>query len=251
MSYFLQRDLMLEIPRGTLAGFSSVNKFGRNNDVDAAAAEDIWDGGALWVPPTTHRTHAIVSSDAADTAAGTGARTVTLFGLNSSWAEVSETVTLDGTTPVNTVGTYHRIYRMFVASAGSGLKNAGNITATAATDGTVTARITAALGQTLMAIYTVPAGKTAYMTDYYAAINIAGGGAAYADIELYVRPDVSVATSPYQLKHFLNLATTGTSYLRHEFAPYFKITERSDIIMRSATTVNNTDVSAGFDLILV
>ena len=80
----------------------AVNKFGRNTDVDSAAAEDVWDGGGIWVAPTAARVHNLVSADAADDAAGTGAQTVLVTGLDGTWTETSETVTMDGITPVAT-----------------------------------------------------------------------------------------------------------------------------------------------------
>ncbi len=48
---------MLEIAKGNVPGHSTVNKFGRNTDIDTAAKEDIWDGGGLWVAPTQARKH--------------------------------------------------------------------------------------------------------------------------------------------------------------------------------------------------
>ena len=58
-----------------------VNKFGRNPDIDASTAADIWDGGPvggtlIWLAPTAARIHQITSTDATDTA-GTGTLTLT------------------------------------------------------------------------------------------------------------------------------------------------------------------------------
>jgi len=39
--------------------------------------------------------------------------------------------------------------------------------------------------------------------------------------------------------------------MQHNFAPYYKFTEKSDIILKGAPTGASVDVSAGFDLILV
>ena len=41
------------VARGDDELYYTVNKFGRNSDIDTATdPEDIWDGGGLWVPPT-------------------------------------------------------------------------------------------------------------------------------------------------------------------------------------------------------
>jgi hypothetical protein len=247
-------DLMLIISRGDLPGYSFVNKFGRNDDIDPATdPEDVWDAGGIWVPPTTARLHNIVSTDANDTALGTGARTVQIEGLDSSYNEQSEVVTMNGITNVATVNTYTRIYRMYAVSAGSLLTNAGTITATAQTDLTVTAQISLGLGQTLMAIYTVPAGKTAFMTNIYATMSKPGGTqAATVDMQVRSRGPVDVATSPWRVKQYGYLTLSGSRQLNNNYLPYKVFTEKTDIVLRSeVVTVQNVRVTGGFDLILV
>jgi hypothetical protein len=104
--------------------------------------ETVFPGGVLWVPPTAARVHAIVSSAVTDASpSGTGARTVIVTGYTSASTLATETVALNGTTPVNTSGSYIHIAEIDVATAGSVLANTGIITATAATDSTITAAI--------------------------------------------------------------------------------------------------------------
>lgn len=237
----------LEVGKGNISGTSGVNKFGRNTDVDTSA-EDIWDGGGTWTAPTASRTHDIVSTDTNDTSAGTGARTVEIQGLDANWALQTETVTMNGTSNVATASTYRRIFRMKVLTAGSGGANAGTITATAQTDSTVTAQMSIGNNQTLMAIYTVPASKTAYMTQLYASINRAVS-TTEADIFLWVRD--AETPGPWQLKHVQSITTTGDSRLAKDFEPYFSISEKSDVRVAGVANDLNSDISAGFDLYLV
>ena len=110
---------------------------GYNGDIDAGT-ETVVPAGGLWLPPTAARVHAVVSGSANDAAAGTGARTLLLTGILASGAESSEIITLNGTTPVNSSGSYIHVTSLEVLTAGSGGVNAGIITATAATDSTVT-----------------------------------------------------------------------------------------------------------------
>lgn len=233
-------ELALEIAAGSITGASSLNKFGRNADIDTAA-EDIWSQGGNWTPPTAARVHALVSSNAADAAAGTGARTVEIQGLDANFAMQTETVTLNGVTPVNTVGSYWIIHRMVVKTAGSGGYNVGAITATAATDATVTASIPALTNQTLMAIWQVPANNTFFLGRYYASINALT--AAKADVELWVKP----FGETWQMKHIIGIASDGSGVVDMLFCPPMRFTEKSIIRMRASTSANNSDVSAGFD----
>ena len=123
------------------------------NSAVAAGTETIFPGGTVWLPPTTARTHAIVSSSTDDdgSPAGTGALTVRVHGLKSG-IRVTETVTMNGTTPVNTASTYDHIEALEVLTVGSGGVNAGTITATAATDSTITAAIEAGMNRSNGAI---------------------------------------------------------------------------------------------------
>jgi hypothetical protein len=198
------------------------------------------------VPPTTARVHDIASSSANDTTAGTGARTVAVIGLNGSYAVTTETVTLNGTSNVATANSYIIIYRMYVVTAGSGATNAGTITATAQTDATVTAQISIGAAQTLMAIYQVPAGKTAYLRRYYASLNNATS-ATSGDVRLLVKPFGEV----YQTKHIVGLLSTGSSFVDYYYDLPLVITEKSLIKLSAESSANNIDISGGFDLVLI
>ena len=175
-------DPMLGIPKGDFSGYTAVNKFGRSTDVDDGVNTDIWDVAnansypsaaldqqAIWVPPTTARTHQIASTSANDDGdpVGTGARTIQVYGL-TGWgaAETSEVVTMNGTTDVATSSSYVIIHRMKVLTYGGSGPNVGSITATADTDDTITAMIAPGEGQTQMAIYGFPSTQTAYMTGF-------------------------------------------------------------------------------------
>lgn len=92
--------------------------------------------------------------------AGTGAHVVEVSGITENLIEESEMVALNGTSAVNTTKKYLTV-NMEVKRAGSGGKNAGNITATAATDGTVSCQIDADMNISEQAVYMVPKDKTA------------------------------------------------------------------------------------------
>lgn len=102
---------------------------GFNSDVNTAdAPEDVWPGpNNLIVTPTAAGVVACVSDSADDAAAGTGARTITLRGVGAgpTFDVILESVTLNGTTPVNTIASFAFVNRIFVTSAGSGGKNVG------------------------------------------------------------------------------------------------------------------------------
>jgi hypothetical protein len=250
----------LTIPQGNYAGgpYTSVNKFGRTTNADSADPTDVHDGAnatddvAIWVAPTTARTHQIKSSQAADDGdpVGVGARTIRIYGL-TSWdtAEVSEDITLNGITNVATVNQYVIIHRMKVLTSGATSINVGNITATADTDTTVTAQINAGNGQTLMAIYGVPSVKTAYITGYYTSA-LKSAAALRVAVALLVNENPNAQRTNFLTKHTLGIDTTGNSYFHHKFEPYKEIKGPAIIKIQANASADNTDVSAGFDLIM-
>ncbi len=244
-------DFRTDIARGNISGTSFVNKYGRNSDIDTATdPEDIWDGGGLWVPPTTARTHDIASTSANDIdTTGSGARTIFISGLDANWAEQSETIELDGTNNVPTANTYTRINRMYILTAGSTGVNEGNITATAQTDATVTAQMTAGYGQTFMAIWTVPAGKTAYLTQYYASVEKAAAAEGVAEMTLVAVYNVDTATKATRFKHYFGLDTNATSHVEHTFCIPEVYPEKTDVLMRcNVVSANDFDIGAGFTM---
>lgn len=164
---------------------SSIHIQGRNADVDAGT-EDLISAGGTYAFPTQARVHDLVSGSADDDEGGTGAEKVTVEGLDADGEFQSEEVTLDGTNGVATTNSYTAIHRMYVSQVGSGGVNAGNITATADTDATVTRRIAAGEGQDTDGVYRVPAGYKLHLVHWYGAI-IGTVGTKLAELQLHVR----------------------------------------------------------------
>lgn len=253
MSYTPNTDFRLEVARGNIAGVSAVTKYGRNGDVDLAAAEDVWDGGGTWVAPTTARTHDIASSSASDAAAGVGARTVRVWGL-TAWnaAEVSEDITMNGVTNVPTVNSYVIIHRIRVLTKGATNTNVGTITATAQTDATITAQIDPGIGSTLMAIYGVPSTQTFFMTEFEASIVRDQGGAGLdVQVDVVDNPEPDVELLNFRTRHTNALQLDGGSSVTHPFNPYKSFPGPCIIKLRATASANDAIVSGGFDGFLV
>lgn len=246
MTLIGNKDFYLEVAKGNVANHLSVNIFGRNTDVDLAAAEDVWPYGGDWTAPTTARLHNITSSDANDTASGTGARTVTVTGLNGSYAITSESITMDGVANVATVNLYVFISEIKVDSAGSGLVNAGTITATAQTDATVSCAITIGKNKSAMGIYQVPAGYTAYLSYYQAGFQNSTGG-SYCDVELLAKPDGGV----FSVIGYHGLINTGSSVEDDYYYSPVVLTEKTVIKARATSSANNSNVQVRMCLTLV
>ena len=114
----------------------------------------------------------VASSSAADAAAGTGAQTIRVVGLDADYKPLYEDIALNGQTKVTGAKLFKRIFGARVMSAGTGLVNAGDIyiiptglggTWSSGVPGTLTSgqvKILAGYGQAYSGMLTIPAGKT-------------------------------------------------------------------------------------------
>jgi hypothetical protein len=234
----------LQVARGQITGHKTIFKFGNNPDINGAL-ETIWSRGGLYVYPTSAIQMKVSSSSADDAALGTGARTVSVEGLDQNYNEVAETVTLTGQTEVLTTNTFIRVFRAFVITAGSGGTAAGTIyvgtgTVTAGVPATVYAEIALGDNQTTMAMWTVPAGYTLYV--YRGTFSAASNNAAqYILGKFVVRPFGGV---------FRNAAdvTVNSSAIPYDFEIPLAIPEKSDIEARAiALSGTNFYVTASFE----
>lgn len=151
------------LAEGDIPGHEVWTKNGYN-DALSASEETLWAVGGDYVFPSTPMQMEIVSSSANDASGGTGARTVEIFYLNGSYAEMSEIVTLNGLTPVTTVATdIFRVNTFRVKTVGTGKQNAGNIDIRHLTDTPIYSRIATGTNRAMNCVYTVPAGKELYV----------------------------------------------------------------------------------------
>src|SRR5271167_2322991 len=147
-----------------------------------------------YTPSTSAGQRSLASSSASDTAAGSGAQTVTINYLDASFVQHSETLSLNGTTPVATVGTnYLYIESIVVTTVGSGQINAGIISLYTNNNGTGTVIGSIAVGdqQTWWAHHYVPAGVTCYITCLSA-----GGTVVAGDVNLIHQASLATAGAP-------------------------------------------------------
>lgn len=126
---------------------------------------------------TTATRLSVASTSTQDTSNGDGARVLHFYGLDSSYAEIDETVTMQGTTRVHTAQSYIRIHRITVSTIGGGGRdsNIGTITCYKKDTDTKASVILPGLGATLNGFYTIPVGfvgavrqvkSTVYQNDY-------------------------------------------------------------------------------------
>lgn len=236
----------LQVVRGQVDGHSQVLVSGYNGAV-GTSYETIWAESSIYVYPASATVMKISSSDADDTAAGTGARTVTIVGLDGSYNQISETVSLNGQTAVNTTNSYLRVFHLSVNTAGSSGAAEGTIYAGV---GSVTAGVPATVyglysanGGSTACIYTVPAGYTGYIFDFLVATGCTTAN-AFTNIGLYNRPLGSVFDNTLQGR----CANGGAFAIPLNYPLSFP--EKTDLEVRASATTSSS-VSANFSIVII
>lgn len=146
----------LQVARNQITGHSVLNIFGYQSSITTSSIP-VWENASSYTYPTSALTMTYASTSSETL-------TMTVTGLNASYAIVTDTVTFTASTSgTATNGTqFFRINSMVVTSTATlGGTNVGQITAK--NSGTTYAQINAGVGKTQMAIYTVPAGYSFYI----------------------------------------------------------------------------------------
>lgn len=230
----------IPIAAGLVEGYSRVHKFGLINTSSSALWSTVWTAGET---SGQHRypwdiaagVLTVVSTSSEDAAAGDGALTIRVQGLDASYNFLEEDFTMTGTTPTAAGSeTFLRVNRAYVLTGDT------NVGAIIVKNGaTVVTEIKEDTGQTLQCVYTVPAGKTAYISELQAA----SSKSQSVIVGLFVRElggvfRIKNATALYSSNHTTHFNTPE------------KYPEKSDIDLRIKGSTGQT-IAADFELLLV
>ena len=179
-----------------------------------------------------------------DNAADVG-QTFYIDGLDSNFARINETVTLNGTTYVQTTKTFYRVNRMYQLT---GAANTGNISArVTSSSGTQVYYILAGNARGKNGIFTIPAGYTAYILYGDASSYKNGSGNVSGQVDMYTRTN-STGTMPF-MNQFAAVVANGQ--YRNEFNVPLQIPQKTDIDVRFNPSGNATTVSVNWEMIMV
>lgn len=253
MSYTPTNQFYFEVAKGNIAGHSLVHKFGTNHAVPNAVFEIVC---SLSVPyagflaaPSTVRIQAGGNAD--DSAAGPGARSITVQGLDNSLARISEDiVTNGGAASLVTSALFWRIDRAFVKDAGTYATpvNTGDIVVEDSGGGADLIQIDAGEGQTLHAHYAVADNIDAYWIGYELSADVTQA----ADFQFFRRANLNDASAPVSPARLIRHWDGIISPIVREFqTPVFMVSGPADIWFEAAGGGGATKVSAAFALLLV
>lgn len=247
----------LAIAKGDVTSTTFVHKFGNAPDFDASdGIITIWDGAddnfidqMTYVYSTSDDIDSVSSSSASDTF------DLEIQGLDVNGDIVVQTVSLSGQTRVPLSTNLFRAFRMKNINSTDNVghiycyENTAIVSGVPSDSTKVRAIIQPTNNQTLMSLYTVPQGKTAYVRSWYGSIAGANKTSNYV-VDIRAREFEKV----FQLKHRSSLADNGTSYIHHKYEEPPVYPALTDIEIRCRVTASGAtaaSVSAGFDIVLV
>lgn len=188
-----------------------IRRFGNLTSVGTA---EVLVCGRTYTDPGTQAQRSVVSTSAQDGPAGSGARVVRATWGDSNYNFGFEDIVLNGTTPVNTVSTTMRFIEKFEVVQGAAAAGAIKIMTLVAGGGTEIAGIGSGSLDAYLCHHYVPAGKTAFLLDWYAVASLD------TNLKLYMQARTNGSDLVDQIADLYNLIGPGvTMQGRIEFAP--------------------------------
>jgi hypothetical protein len=228
---------LLEVGQGNIAAHSAVRVFG-TNDSAGAAFETVSEIQGLYSYLSSAEILKVSSTDVDDDGdpVDTGARTLKIWGLDSSWDEVDDTITLNGTTAVSTNISFLRVYRAKVLTAGATGTNEGIISINDNADAVTLLQCQAGEGGNSDCIYPVPNGKKLIITKFR------GGaiGAQNATLHLMCRPFGGAFVTEHEI-------SLKDGFAEVNFDTGIICAAKSDIEVRVQGSASPPAVSASFE----
>ena len=217
----------IPIAAGEVTGYSHINKFGYTG-TDQNGTATVWDANnttAIYPYPAA----GVVTMSS--TNGGDTGEEVEIQGLDGDYNAVVENVNIGSTGAV----TFSRIFRARM----TGADNAGDVTINQG--GNLAAKILTGNGQTLMAVYTIPAGKTGYLLKFQGSMDKSNAPVRF---KLFARP----FGSGFNLKG--QWGTQGGNSVYYDYPVPLVFAEKTDLRV-DVVTGGSVGNGAIFDLVLV
>lgn len=246
---------LLEIAKGEIKGHSLVHKFGAT--LLTTTIKPVTQSGFYRTPQTATALE-MLSTDAADGVGGIGARQVTIIGLDSSWNEIEQVVTMNGTTAVAIPISLTRVYRLYVSSTGTyssatdGSSHVGDILVRESGGGDSWAMIENTplpMGQSQIGVYTIPIGYTAFVVSKSIFVDTT----KVVDLYFFYRDNCDDVTVPYSGVRRLierELGITG-GFTRLFKTPKGPFVGPCDIGFMGSVSVNDSNCSIEYELVKI
>lgn len=252
----------LDVARSLQSGIESIKKFGRNDSV-GTSFEPISMGGIYNTPQSGSATALRIKSggNANDTAAGSGAREITLEGLDENFAYATETLATAGASASSaTTTTFTRLYRAYVSESGTYASatagsHSGDIVIENSAGGTdwltIDSQIGFPISQSEVGAFSVPSGKSAYV---FLRDVTANTGKTF-DLIYFERANIDETSAPYSAMRAKSVivGVNGGVIGAYENTnvPFGPCSGPCDIGFMGKVSTGTGEISVEFEIILV
>jgi hypothetical protein len=247
-------DFLIEVVKGNIPGHSLIHVFGKA----IVGTTFVPVASSLKYPmPTAAVTLEVVSDDPNDTALGTGARSITIQGLDDNWEEITQTVPTNGITPVPFPIKMRRVYLWWVETSGTYAistvgSHAGTITIQTSPGAVLWFNGTTdpyPKGQSEIAGYTVPLGVRGYIFVH----SIVADSTKSVDVMLLQRQNADIVTAPFPpmraIKDFVGVSSNPVG--ADPTAPLNSFTPKTDLVFMAKVTNGTASVSVEYELLQI
>lgn len=245
-------DIFYLITTGKYPRKTPFIKFGANTALNNVR-QDVWNVGGNYVFPTTGQGMEVISTSVNDTSIGTGVRTVLIYYLDSNYVQHKIQVNLNGTKPVLTsVADIFRVNYMYAEEVGSTGFAVGDVDIRHISGTPVYSRISAGYNTSSQAIYTVPAERDVYLTNW--RISGALGTGKFIRAFLVANQSLSdfppIVEKPDNIGTFIqqDAASIGGTALDVPYTIPLRFSETVDIKVSAvgSTVAANSDIFSSF-----
>ena len=226
----------LGVAKGQFADISHNHKFAAVPQMSQNTTGTVWDINDTIYPWSVWDSGAAQLNLVCSSASDIGLF-LHVYGLDADYNQINETIEITATTGQTTSNSYIRVFRLYITD--SGATNVGTIDLEYST--TKVARIDIGNGQTLMGIYTIPAGHTGYLLKGVASCKGTAEGSGYFYTRVFTE-------NTFRVQHSFEFGL-GNQY-DYEFPVPLKIPEKTDLEVRATVRSNNSRVTAAFDILL-
>lgn len=250
-------DWPVNVARGIQPGLSDVHKFGKNAAIGTSFAP-VSVGGIYRTPQASAATTLRVKAgNANDAPGGSGARLITLIGLDASGNEIQEDIATNGTSAgTSSANSFLRLYRAFVKESGTySSSSAGSHSADVVIENSAGTEDWATIdstdfpkGQTEIGAYTVPLGYTAYLN----FVEVSTESTKDTDVLMFQRQGILDSAAPYQaMRIVLELGGIATAVNIRPKTPMGPFPELTDIGFMAKVATGTGEVDVDFEILLV
>lgn len=243
----------IELAAGRVAGYSAIHKFGMN-PACSTSEEDVWgQGGDYQFQTSTSVVRIRAGGNAADTAAGLGARSIRIEGLDGNFNFQTNLLATNGASAsLVSTGAFIRVNRAYVVDIGTTAVsataggNVGDIVVESTATGHAVISILASRGQSQAALYTIPANKTGWLLS--ASVNVSGNKPT--SIYVYRRENADDFTSPYSSRRVIDGFDELQGFADHPYPIPTILRAKTDIWFTCKTLSGASVTSVDFDIVL-